>query len=64
MNIFTTQCKYYTAVGSDSFNLDKPFQKLLRKCDESICYFFQPSYSEFDISGNVLGLIFNQGMIW
>ncbi|XP_072848318.2 transmembrane channel-like protein 1 [Pogona vitticeps] len=23
-----------------------------------------PSYSEFDISGNVLGLIFNQGMIW
>ncbi|KAK2513870.1 hypothetical protein Q9233_015263 [Columba guinea] len=24
----------------------------------------QPSYSEFDISGNVLGLIFNQGMIW
>ncbi|EMP30434.1 Transmembrane channel-like protein 2 [Chelonia mydas] len=23
----------------------------------------QPSYSEFDISGNVLGLIFNQGMI-
>ncbi|NXM81910.1 TMC1 protein, partial [Oenanthe oenanthe] len=27
-------------------------------------HFFQPSYSEFDISGNVLGLIFNQGMIW
>lgn len=25
---------------------------------------FQPSYAEFDISGNVLGLIFNQGMIW
>lgn len=25
---------------------------------------FQPSYGEFDISGNVLGLIFNQGMIW
>ncbi|KAM4053754.1 transmembrane channel-like protein 1 isoform 1-T1 [Anomaloglossus baeobatrachus] len=24
----------------------------------------QPSYCEFDISGNVLGLIFNQGMIW
>ncbi|KTG44550.1 hypothetical protein cypCar_00006710 [Cyprinus carpio] len=24
----------------------------------------QPSYGEFDISGNVLGLIFNQGMIW
>ncbi|XP_076854570.1 transmembrane channel-like protein 2-B [Brachyhypopomus gauderio] len=23
-----------------------------------------PSYAEFDISGNVLGLIFNQGMIW
>ncbi|MED6295410.1 AN1-type zinc finger protein tmc1 [Characodon lateralis] len=23
-----------------------------------------PSYSEFDVSGNVLGLIFNQGMIW
>ncbi|KAM4706967.1 transmembrane channel-like protein 1 [Discoglossus pictus] len=23
-----------------------------------------PSYCEFDISGNVLGLIFNQGMIW
>ncbi|XP_054630731.1 transmembrane channel-like protein 2-B isoform X2 [Dunckerocampus dactyliophorus] len=23
-----------------------------------------PSYGEFDISGNVLGLIFNQGMIW
>ncbi|XP_078251397.1 transmembrane channel-like protein 2-A, partial [Rhinoraja longicauda] len=23
-----------------------------------------PSYTEFDISGNVLGLIFNQGMIW
>ncbi|NXU75724.1 TMC2 protein, partial [Oreotrochilus melanogaster] len=23
-----------------------------------------PSYSEFDISGNVLGLVFNQGMIW
>uniref|UniRef100_W5MTL1 Transmembrane channel-like protein n=1 Tax=Lepisosteus oculatus TaxID=7918 RepID=W5MTL1_LEPOC len=26
--------------------------------------FLKPSYSEFDISGNVLGLIFNQGMIW
>lgn len=25
---------------------------------------FQPSYGEFDISGNVLGLVFNQGMIW
>ncbi|KAK3538714.1 hypothetical protein QTP86_014311, partial [Hemibagrus guttatus] len=24
----------------------------------------KPSYAEFDISGNVLGLIFNQGMIW
>ncbi|EPY73929.1 transmembrane channel-like protein [Camelus ferus] len=24
----------------------------------------QPSYTEFDISGNVLALIFNQGMIW
>lgn len=24
----------------------------------------QPSYAEFDISGNVLGLVFNQGMIW
>ncbi|KTG44551.1 hypothetical protein cypCar_00006711 [Cyprinus carpio] len=24
----------------------------------------KPSYSEFDVSGNVLGLIFNQGMIW
>ncbi|KAI4902510.1 hypothetical protein NFI96_013135 [Prochilodus magdalenae] len=24
----------------------------------------QPSYGEFDISGNVLGLVFNQGMIW
>uniref|UniRef100_A0A665UWC4 Transmembrane channel-like protein n=1 Tax=Echeneis naucrates TaxID=173247 RepID=A0A665UWC4_ECHNA len=23
-----------------------------------------PSYGEFDISGNVLGLVFNQGMIW
>ncbi|KAK3509051.1 hypothetical protein QTP70_018808 [Hemibagrus guttatus] len=23
-----------------------------------------PSYAEFDISGNVLGLVFNQGMIW
>ncbi|KAM6965411.1 transmembrane channel-like protein 2-B [Aplochiton taeniatus] len=23
-----------------------------------------PSYGEFDISGNVLGIIFNQGMIW
>ncbi|CAB1417681.1 unnamed protein product [Pleuronectes platessa] len=23
-----------------------------------------PSYSEFDVSGNVLSLIFNQGMIW
>ncbi|XP_061624571.1 transmembrane channel-like protein 1 isoform X3 [Phyllopteryx taeniolatus] len=23
-----------------------------------------PSYSTFDVSGNVLGLIFNQGMIW
>ncbi|MEQ2218725.1 Transmembrane channel-like protein 2-A [Xenoophorus captivus] len=23
-----------------------------------------PSYGEFDISGNVLGLAFNQGMIW
>ncbi|XP_076854569.1 transmembrane channel-like protein 1 [Brachyhypopomus gauderio] len=23
-----------------------------------------PSYSEFDVSGSVLGLIFNQGMIW
>ncbi|KAF7485281.1 Hypothetical predicted protein [Marmota monax] len=23
-----------------------------------------PSYTEFDISGNVLALIFNQGMIW
>ena len=28
-----------------------------------LCW-FQPSYGEFDISGNVLGLIFNQGMIW
>ncbi|XP_029421478.1 transmembrane channel-like protein 1 [Nannospalax galili] len=26
--------------------------------------FLQPSYTEFDISGNVLALIFNQGMIW
>lgn len=26
--------------------------------------FLEPSYAEFDISGNVLGLIFNQGMIW
>lgn len=26
--------------------------------------FWKPSYSEFDVSGNVLGLIFNQGMIW
>lgn len=25
---------------------------------------WKPSYSEFDVSGNVLGLIFNQGMIW
>lgn len=25
---------------------------------------FKPSYGEFDISGNVLGLVFNQGMIW
>lgn len=25
---------------------------------------FQPSYAEFDISDNVLGLVFNQGMIW
>ncbi|XP_030325889.1 transmembrane channel-like protein 1 isoform X6 [Strigops habroptila] len=30
----------------------------------SITTSFKPSYSEFDISGNVLGLIFNQGMIW
>lgn len=28
-----------------------------------LCW-LQPSYGEFDISGNVLGLVFNQGMIW
>ncbi|GAB5579697.1 transmembrane channel-like protein 1 [Prionailurus iriomotensis] len=27
-------------------------------------YGWMPSYTEFDISGNVLALIFNQGMIW
>lgn len=37
---------------------------MVELCNNSACVHFQPSYGEFDISGNVLGLVFNQGMIW
>ncbi|XP_048662737.1 transmembrane channel-like protein 1 [Marmota marmota marmota] len=39
----------------------------VRFCNYCWCWDLEygyPSYTEFDISGNVLALIFNQGMIW
>nr|XP_053785685.1 transmembrane channel-like protein 1 [Desmodus rotundus] len=39
----------------------------VRFCNYCWCWdleYVYPSYTEFDISGNVLALIFNQGMIW
>uniref|UniRef100_A0A671PES5 Transmembrane channel-like protein n=1 Tax=Sinocyclocheilus anshuiensis TaxID=1608454 RepID=A0A671PES5_9TELE len=53
-----------TEVGIVSFTVT--FISVLSFTHICVCVFvfLQPSYAEFDISGNVLGLIFNQGMIW
>ncbi|KAK7172987.1 hypothetical protein R3I93_002955 [Phoxinus phoxinus] len=60
--ISDTMTTYITLLIGDFFRA-----VLVRFLNNCWCWdleFGFPSYSEFDVSGNVLGLIFNQGMIW
>nr|XP_055055057.1 transmembrane channel-like protein 1 isoform X1 [Misgurnus anguillicaudatus] len=60
--ISDTMTTYITLLIGDFFRA-----VLVRFLNNCWCWDLEygfPSYSEFDVSGNVLGLIFNQGMIW